>query len=176
MTPLDLLKKGAEHGYEELWKSLEGVGEEQAWAVLPNQGADYLHSGGSIYSVAIHTATVKWAYGSICFRDTEIRWRDVANQIGGFEPSWTAALDYLQRGHRYWMESWADIEDIEAMRPTNWAVGECPAWKIIQTMNQHDSYHAGQVWLLRYGCPPTDVPPSSEADDLRTWCRDSKYW
>ena len=74
------------------------------------------------------------------------------------------------------MASWADIEDLETMRPTNWKVGECPAWKIIQTMNQHDAYHAGQIAVLRYGCPPSNVPPVSEADDVRKYCRDSAHW
>lgn len=176
MTSLELLKKGAELAYGELWTSLSEVTEEQAWAVLPNQGADYLHSGGSIYSVAMHVASLKWMKGSVSFRNGEIRWRDAAAEIEAFEPSWTATLDYLERGHRYWMESWADLEDLEAMRPSEWKEGDYPAWKIIQIVTQHDAYHAGQIGVLRYGCPPSDVRPASEAEEIRTYCRDLPGW
>ncbi|RYG22023.1 DinB family protein [bacterium] len=176
MTVFEMLKEGAEKGYQELMTSLEGVTEEQAWAVLPNQGPDYLHSGGSIYSVTMHVASLKWVYGSICFRNTEIRWRDAADQIEAFEPSWTAALDYLERGHQYWMESWAGLADFEEMRPTNWKSGDWPAWKIIQFCSQHDAYHAGQIAVFRYGCAPSDVRPASEAEEIRKYCRDSIHW
>ncbi len=176
MSPLDLLKLDAAYGYGELMKALEGVSEAQAWAQLPNLGPDYLHSGGSIYSMALHVAGGKWMHGSVAFRGGEIRWRECAAQMDAFEPSWSAALDYLARAHEYWMASWAEIEDVEAMHPTNWQVGDCPALKIIQTVNQHDSYHAGQIAVLRYACPEADVPPPAEADDIRKYCRDSKWW
>lgn len=176
MTAFELLKSDAEYGFHALMEALEGVTQGQAWAVLPNLGPDYLHSDGSIHGIALHVATVRWAYGSICFRDAEIRWRDTADQIEAFEPSWPAALDYLERGHRYWMESWSQLTDLEEIRPTNWASGDCSAWKIIQTMNQHDSYHAGQIAMLRYGCPESEIKPPSVAEDIRKYCRDSKWW
>jgi len=176
MTAIELLKRDAEYAFGELTKSLEGVTEGQAWSVLPNHGPDYLHTDGSIYGIALHIAGLKWAYGSICFRNTELRWRDIADQMEAFEPSWEAALDYLRRGHEYWMAGWANITDLEAMHPTNWQRGDCPAWEILQITSQHDSYHAGQIVVLRYGVGETDVKPASAAEDIRTYCQESPHW
>ena len=176
MTTLDLLKSDAEYGFNEVMKSLDGVTEAQSWSVLPNTGPDYLHTDASIHGIVHHMASVKWMYGSICFRDTELRWREYADQVAAFEPSWPAALDYLQRGHEYWMKSWANLENLEEMRPTNWKSGDCEAWKIIRIMSQHDSYHAGQIAVLRYGVGETDIKPSSAAEDVRTYCRESAHW
>lgn len=175
MTPYDLLKQDAEAAYNEVTTALEGVTEAQAWSVLANNGPDYLHTSGSIYSIVLHLAGVKWMYANICFRQGALRWRDIADQIEAFEPSYSAAVDYLQRGHQEWMESWANIEDLEAIHPSHWK-GEWPAWKILQRMAQHDAYHAGQIVIFRYANPETDVKPISEAEDLRRYCRDLPHW
>jgi len=172
---LELLKKGAESGFSELLSSLEGVTEGQAWAVLPPHGSDYLHTDGSIQGIVLHVASVKWGYGSICFRGTSLRWRDIAVQMDAFEPSWAGAVDYLRRGHEYWMESWASLRDLEALVPTNYKK-EWEAWRIIQMMSQHDSYHAGQIAVLRYGVGKSDVPPASYAADIRGSCTESVHW
>src|SRR5947209_441805 len=103
MTAAELLRQQAEMAYADLVESLEGVTERQSWAVLPQGGSDYLHSDGSIHGVTLHIASCKRMYGSIAFRDSEIRWLDCANQVERFEPSWPAALEYLHESQRYWL-------------------------------------------------------------------------
>jgi uncharacterized damage-inducible protein DinB len=177
MTAIDQLKLDAAYGFAEFVKACEGVSEPLAWGILPAAGDEYLHTDGSIHSIVLHCASVKWMYGSICFRNTEIRWRDIAEQMDGFEPSWDAALDYCAKAHVYWMESWADLTDdrLEEMRPTNYT-SDWPARRLIQMMNHHDSYHAGQITVLRYGVRSTDQRPPSVAEDVRKYCSESKHW
>lgn len=177
MSPIQLLKENAEFAFKEVMIALDGVTEGQAWAVLPERGTDYLHTDGSIHGIVYHMAGVKWMYGSICFRDTEIRWRDIAEQIERIEPSWQGAVDYLVAAHQYWMASWADFPEdrLEEMRPTNFKQ-DWPAWKMIRLMNQHDSYHAGQIAVFRYASPESQIHPPSCAEDVRKSCQDSKAW
>lgn len=175
MTVLELLKRDAAYAWKELMTSLEGVTEAQSWSVLPNLGPDYLHTDASIHGIVHHIAGSKWMYGSICFRNTEMRWHQLADQIEAFEPSWEGAMDFLKRGQEYWLASWENLEDLDEIRPTNWKTDR-PAWEIIEIVNQHDSYHAGQISLLRYGAPETSVPPPSAAEDVRTYCRESPHW
>jgi uncharacterized damage-inducible protein DinB len=177
MTAVELLKEGAEFGHGEFKMALEGLSENHAWARLPPAEDDYLHTDGSIYGIAMHVASVKYAYGSICFRNTEIRWRDIADQIEKFEFSWPATLEYLELAHQYWMESWADLtpDRLNEMRPTNFKT-DWPAWKLIRLMNQHDSYHAGQIAVIRYAVKPSSEHPESQAEDIRKYCADSKHW
>ncbi len=177
MNALELLRSNADHAAQEFRASLEGVTQSQAWAVLPNLGPDYLHSDGSIHGIALHVAGCKRAYASICFRNTEIRWRDIADEIERFEPDWQAGVEYVEKAHAYWLESWSDLrdEELEKLRPTNWAK-PWPAWQLLQLMSHHDSYHAGQIAVLRYGCADSDQPPPSVAEDVRKYCRESVHW
>lgn len=175
MTLLELLKQDAENAWNELQDSLKDVSETHAWAVLPNAGSDYLHSDGSIQGIALHVACGKWINGSICFRDTEIRWRDLRDQVAAFEPSWEAALEYLRRAYEYWMASWAELKDVEEIRPTGWRK-DVPAWRIIQIITRHDSYHAGQIAVLRYANGESTEKPPSVAEDIQTHCRELAAW
>jgi len=176
MTAFELLRRDAEYAWKELQGALEGVTEAQAWATLPHLGPDYLHTDASIFGITLHIAGGKWINGSVCFRDTEIRWHEIADQIEAFEPAWEPALDYLRRGHEYWMDSWSSLQDIEEIRPTNWKRGDLPAWQILQIINQHDSYHAGQITMLRYAIGESQDKPASVAEDIRTYCKDLKAW
>src|ERR1700749_131466 len=101
MTAKELLIRDCEYSFGEFMKALEGVTEAQAWAALPNLGPDYLHTDATIYAIVLPVAGTTWMNGSVCFRNTEIRWREIADQIEAFEPSWEAALDYLERAHLY---------------------------------------------------------------------------
>ena len=177
MTVVDLLKKDAEMVYKELLGALDGVTEGQSWTVLPPAADDYLHSDGSIHGTTLHIAVGKMSYGSIGFRNSEIRFRDLADRLEAFEPSWEAARTFLQEAHEYWTASWADLkdEDLEALHPRHTGE-EWPAWKLITTVIQHDAYHAGQIALIRYATVATDVKPPSQAEDIRTYCKDLPDW
>ena len=175
MQTIDILRVQSDLAFAELVTSLEGVTEPKAWAVLPQSGEDYLHSDGSIQGIVLHIASCKIMYGSTGFRGTEVRWRDCAERVASFEPSWTAALAYLNEAHKYWMDSWADLTDVESevlhFRGRLW-----PAWKIINTVNDHDSYHAGQIAVIRYAGTESSTPPPSSAEDIRQSCGDLPGW
>lgn len=177
MNSIELLGLHAEHAYEALLESLNDVPEEQAWAVAGLDGPDYLHSNGSILGIVQHIASCKVMYASAGFRNLEVRWRLCADRIEALGSDWHANLAYLEESQDYWMSSWHDLQeaDLPALRQTNWGV-EWPAWRIIATMTHHDSYHAGQIALLRASLKPSATPPESTANHIREYLRDSPSW
>ncbi|MBI1756643.1 MAG: DinB family protein [Fimbriimonas ginsengisoli] len=177
MQTVDLLKRQAAFAYDELLKALDGVTEPQAWAVLPAAGSEYLHTDGSIQGLVLHIATGKRLYASMAFRNREVRWRDTAEQLDRFEPSWPAALEYLTESQRYWLASWEGLTDgeLEKEMGTIWD-RLWPAWRIIHEMNHHDSYHAGQIVMLRYASGESSIPPPSYASDIRESAASYPSW
>ena len=177
MTKVDLLRQQSDLAHKELTDSLEGVSEAQSWAVLPNHGSDYLHSDASIHGIILHVATGKMIYASIAFRDSELRWSHMADRVEAFEPNWEAARRFLDEAHRYWLDSWSGLTDddlegeLKHFSGQNW-----PAWRIPRMVIHHDSYHAGQVAMLRYACAESENPPPSVAEDLRTHCKELPSW
>ncbi len=177
MTSVDLLKKLAESSFAEFKTAIDSVTEHQSWALLPNNGDDYLHSDATIHGITLHVAVGKFIYGSVGFRDAEIRWRDCAKRLRSFEPSWQAAVSYLEEAHAYWMASWEGLQDSDLEREVMHFRGRLePVWKIIQTVTHHDAYHAGQIAMLRYAMQPSDVKPPSQAEDIETNCRELPNW
>jgi uncharacterized damage-inducible protein DinB len=164
--------------FDELLQSLDGVTEAQSWAVLPNLGSDYLHTDASIHGLTLHIAAGKFIYGSVCFRNSEIRYRQLADEVEAFEPSWEAAMAYLKRSHEYWLSTWTDFTDEDLLKeyPHQNDGRLWPGWRFIHVLTTHDYYHAGQIAMLRYGCPETDVPPPSVAEDIRKYCPDTVSW
>lgn len=177
MSAIHYLKYSADFAFRELKVALEGVTEGQSWAILPNNGPDYLHSDACISSIVLHIATGKMIYGSVGFRNTELRFRDLADQLEAFEPSWPATLEYLDKAHEYWMASWGDLREdqLEELRPCQQGRDEPIRWHIAM-LTHHDSYHAGQIAMLRYGVGETDVKPPSYAEDIRKYCKELKCW
>lgn len=177
MKTVEYLKFAADIAFAEFKTSIEGVSEGLAWSVLPNTGDDYLHSDGSIHGLVLHVATGKKMYASVAFRNTELRWRDIANEVEAFEPSWDAAVAYLEEAQQYWLASWAGLTD-EAldMDAATHSGKVCPAWKSIDIVTHHDSYHAGQITVLRYALKETTKPPPSVTEDLRNCCPELATW
>lgn len=177
MTAVDVLKQESVLAYEDLVEALEGVTQAQSWAVLPHLGSDYLHSDGSIHGITLHIASCKFMYGSVAFKSTETRWRDCADEMETFEPSWPSALEYLKQSQEYWMNSWKNLTDQDLENEVPHFRGKLwPAWKIIRMIIYHDAYHTGQIAMLRYGCPESDVPPPSQAEDIRNCCAELPSW
>ena len=177
MTLVQSLRSDAEYAFGELMQAVDGLTQEQAWGKLPASSDEYLHTDGSVQGILLHTASSKRMYGSICFRDTELRWQDCAKEFEAFEPSWEKSLEFVHFAHKYWMESWAHLTDdrLEEIRPTNWKTDRS-AREIIRIMNHHDAYHAGQIAMVRFAAMPSTTPPESQAEDIRQYCRDSKHW
>lgn len=177
MAAIELLYLQSQEAWVELLGSLTGVTQAQAWGVLPDVGADYLHTDGSIQGVALHVATSKRMYGSIAFRNGELRWRECAEHLDAFEPNWEKAHAYLVDSHEYWLSTWAKLADDDLMRKVPHFSGTVwPVWRILQTVIHHDAYHAGQIAMLRYAVAATDKPPPSSAEDIRTHCRNLPNW
>lgn len=177
MRIVDVLRADADYAFAEVMKSIEGVTEAQAWAVLPNLGPDYLHTDGTIHAIVHHLAGMKKVHGSVCFRNAEYRWRDLYEDTVKIEPSWERAVEFLQEAQRYWLDCWADLDDdrLNEIRPTNWKQDRT-ALEILRICTQHDSYHAGQIAVLRYGVGESSTPPPSVAEDILKYCRELPYW
>lgn len=177
MRKVALLIEQSSLTYRELREAARGADEPTAWARLPAAGDEYLHTDGSIQGIVLHAATSKVMYASQAFRDLEIRWRDLADRLAGFEPNWAAALDYLDEAQDYWLGAWGHLTDDDLDREVLHFSGRLwPAWKIIATVVAHDSYHAGQVAMLRYAVSPTTSPPELVAEDIRTHCSSLPGW
>jgi uncharacterized damage-inducible protein DinB len=173
----EMLRELSRLAHGEMVEAILDVEEPQSWAVLPQAGPDYLHSDGSIHGITLHVATAKIMYGSIGFRDTEVRWRDLADRVERFEPSWQAARELLDEAQRYWLSCIEPITDADLHRVVPHFSGKLlPAWRIMQIMIHHDSYHAGQIAMLRSAVTGSDVRPSSVAGDLKTHCSALPSW
>lgn len=177
MTTVEHLRLNAEFAFSEFMTALDGVTQGQAWSVLPQGGPDFIHSDGSIHGVVLHVATCKFAYGSIGFRNSEIRWRDMAEKVETFEPDWASALDYLREAQAYWMDCWSGLTDSDLQTEIPHFSGKMwSTWRILQMVTHHDSYHGGQIALLRYAVGESTTPPPSVAEDIRKYCVDLPSW
>ena len=177
MTIVEVLRADAEYSFNELKKSLAGVTQAQSWAVLPQVSSEYLHSDASIHGLVHHIAGCKRVHASVAFRNSEYRWRDLYADAQRIEPDWNRALEFLDESQWYWMAAWSNLTDgdLEEIRPTNWS-SDRSALEIIRTMNYHDTYHAGQIAVVRYGTAGSDQVPPSVAGDILKYCRDMKHW
>ncbi|HZH98809.1 MAG TPA: DinB family protein [Fimbriimonadaceae bacterium] len=175
MQTRELLIEHAAYSFRELLESIEGLSEQQSWARVELLPDEYLHSEGSILSTVVHVAAAKQLYGSCAYRDKEVRWRDMVAQMESFWPSWEDAKKFLQESHDYWLGTWATESDftrpVKTFRDADW-----PSWKVIYTICHHDSYHAGQIQLMRSMLQPTDTPPPAEGDLWRKYCGELPSW
>lgn len=177
MTAIELLREGADYAYGEFCEAIAGIDEPHAWATpVGLDENEYLHTDGSIYAIVLHVATVKRMYGNLAFEGATLRWREIADELDAIEPSWAAAKQYLDRAHASWMASWAGLADAELEREVQTNSTPKTAWQVIRLMNHHDSYHAGQLAYARFLSATSTQAPAAVAEDIRTYCRDSKYW
>jgi hypothetical protein len=147
--------------WETMLGSIDGLTEGTAWASVELQPDEYLHTEGSILSQLAHVANGKIIYGSVGFRDTEVRWRELSPKIDSIWPNLDAVVSWLYEAHAYWMNSWAKVDDLEAARP-RFDGSSLPGWKIVATIIHHDHYHAGQIQLQRAILAPSSAPPPPE--------------
>lgn len=177
MNAVEVLRHESQMAYDDFLELLAGVTEKQAWAVLPNNGPDYLHTDATIHGVTLHVASGKIMYGSIAFRNTEIRWRQLADEIAEFEPDWEKAVAFFRKAHGYWLSTWSDFTDADLDREVLHFSGSIwPAWKVIRMINYHEAYHGGQIAMLRYGVAESETKPPSMAEDIREYCAELPSW
>lgn len=175
MNGIELIKLQSEYSYKELLDSFEGVSEQQAWAKVECQPGEYMHTEGSILSQVAHIAGCKFLYASAAYRDLEIRWRDVVERLEKIWPDWEALKAYSQEAHDYWLASWTNETDLNRL-VKNFRLKDVPSWRILTIPSYHDSYHAGQIQVLRSTLPPSATPPPNEADEWRRACGDLPSW
>ncbi|HEY3779964.1 MAG TPA: DinB family protein [Fimbriimonadaceae bacterium] len=175
MADRDTLIKLADMAWATMRESIEGLTQELAWASLELQPGEYLHSEGSILSQIAHVANGKIIYGSVGFRDTEVRWRELSPKIDSIWPNLDELVKWLYEAHDYWMSSWAEVEDFDAERP-RFDGTLYPGWKLIATVIQHDAYHAGQIHMQRAILAPSSTPPPLEGDLWEKYCKDFPCW
>ncbi|MEZ0326455.1 MAG: DinB family protein [Fimbriimonas sp.] len=175
MRDIDLLKLESQAAFQDLLDSIDGVSEQQAWGKVEFLPGEYMHSEGSILSTVMHIAAPKFLYGSAGYRNLEIRWRDTVDRLERFWPSWEGAKEYLHEAHEYWQSTWANERDLERM-VTTFSGKQWPNWRVIWTVTQHDSYHAGQIHLLKAIVPPSTNPPPDESDLWRKYCEPLPSW
>ncbi len=175
MTSRDALIHLSDMAWKSLLESLDGLTPELAWASVELQPEEYLHSEGSILSQIAHVANGKIIYASVGFRDTEVRWRELSPKIDALWPDLDAVVGWLHEAHAYWMQSWSAVEDFEAERP-RFDGAMWPGWKLIGTVMQHDTYHAGQIQLQRAILAPTSTPPPPEGALWEKYCHEFSCW
>jgi hypothetical protein len=176
-TSVAILRSESEEAFASLVEALDGVTEGETWALAARHGAGVLHSDGSILGIVQHVAVCKVMYASAAFRGTEVRWRECVTRLRESGSSWDANLTYLREAQEYWLESWSGLadEDLATPRMTNW--GERWACRrIITTVAHHDSYHAGQISLLRAIVEPVAAAPPPFANSFAEHLIDSPSW
>ncbi len=175
MTNRQLLIELSNLAWATMLESIDGLTQELAWASVEFQPGEYLHTEGSILSQIAHVANGKFIYGSVGFRDTEIRWRELSPKIDSLWPSLDAVVAWLHEGQHYWMNSWTDVDDLEAERP-HFRGTSMPGWKLIATMIHSDHYHAGQIQMQRAILAPSPVPPPPEGELWEKYCKEFACW
>lgn len=177
MTTVEHLLRHADFAFKELLTAIEGVTQAQAWAVLPNNGPDYLHTDATIHGLVLHMASGKFMYASAAFLDGKYRWSRLADEIESFEPSWEAAVDYLKRSQEVWINSWKDLSDEELTKEVaNFRGKMVPVHELITIQNHHDGWHGGQIVMLRYAIGESEEKPPSYAEDIRKYCAELPLW
>ena len=156
-------------------ESIDGLTEGLAWALVDLQPNEYLHTEGSILSQIAHVANGKIIYGSVGFRETEVRWRELSPKIDSLWPNLDAIVAWLYEAHDYWTNSWANVDDLDSERP-RFDGSLVPAWKLIATVINHDSYHAGQIQLQRAILAPSSTPPPPEGALWQKYCETFPSW
>lgn len=175
MTDHQTLIRLADLAWNTLLESIEGLTQEQSWAQIQLQPEEYLHTEGSILSQIAHVANGKIIYASVGFRDTEVRWRELSPKIDSLWPSLEAVVGWLHEAHAYWLASWADVEDLEEVRP-RFDGSMVPGWKLIATGIHHDHYHAGQIQMQRAMVAPSSTPPPPEGQLWEKYCAGFPCW
>lgn len=167
----------AEMAFDALLESLKDLTDAEAWAVAQIQEGQYLHTDGTVLSIIQHLACCRVMYASVAFRNIEYRWQDCVLRLKALDNSVAPNIAYLRECQEYWLASWVDVTDAEedVERGTIWGK-PWPTWKIIAAMTQHDTYHAGQITMLRSILPPTNIEPQSYIDNDIKYLIDSPYW
>ena len=136
-----IVNRSFDGSYHSLLVNLASVTENE-WDVLP-EGARR-----SIRNIVLHVGKFKYIYANHGFRDASMDYDDppAAPPLERLEAPTTAAA-WLREAHEYLVEAIAELpDDIELEQPRKVHWGEMvPTLFLIDTMLEHDLYHAGEI-------------------------------
>ncbi len=120
--------------------------QDNDWRWLPPNGAR------SIYDIVQHVGECKYIYDSHAFGDGTMRW-DRPGTIPSIDSDAKAPdiIAWLRQGQRLLLDHVAALagdEDLLKHRKANWGEEYETRW-LINTMIQHDLYHAGEINHIR---------------------------
>jgi hypothetical protein len=93
----------------------------------------------------VHLATCKIMYREWAFGPARLTFPEIL-----IPHTSSSAIEQLEHGQRQLLDDLAHLTDaqLDDLRPTNW--GELwPAWRVLWTMADHDSFHGGVIGYLR---------------------------
>ena len=134
-----------EHGEHALLNNLRSVQDNDWHWLLPN-------GGRSIFDIVQHVGECKYVYDSHSFGDGSMRW-DRPGTIPSIDSAAKAPdiIVWLREGQRALIENvqaLGDDEELLKLRKANWGEEYETRW-LINTMIQHDLYHAGEINHIR---------------------------
>jgi hypothetical protein len=120
--------------------------EESDWLWIPEGGVR------SIFEVVQHVGECKYAYDSHAFGDGSMNWENEGS-IPSIEASTPRdeVLDWLRQGQERLRSHVAALKDdleLLTLRPDIWGTQHETRW-LMNTMVQHDLYHAGELNHIR---------------------------
>ena len=120
--------------------------KDEDWVWVPPGG------GRTIFDIICHVGESIYVYDNWAFGDCSMRWdRPGTVPTADPEASRAATIDWLREGHRRFRESVAGLADdgeLTVKRRANWGQDYETRW-LINTMVQHDLYHAGEINHIR---------------------------
>jgi hypothetical protein len=120
---------------------------------LKDEDWDWIPPGGrrTIRRLLLGLGSCKYVCENQAFGDATMGW-DVRGSIPGVDyTSREAIIDWVSEGHRRLRDSVAALDDdarLLELRPSYWGEPRAIRWQI-NTMIQHDLYHAGEINHIR---------------------------
>jgi hypothetical protein len=139
-----------DHPSHSLMKNLQSVHDDEWEWLAPD-------SARSILAVVQHVGANKYIYESQAFGDRSLTWE---------RPFWPESsappymIDWLRGGHeklRASVAALADDDQLTKNRMAPWGTEANTRW-IVNTMVQHDLYHAGEINRIRCVRQKNDQP------------------
>ena len=136
-----ILNRSFNDSEHSLLKNLANVTDKE-WDVLPHGGRR------SIRRMTLHVGWAKYIYANHSCRDSSMAYVDpAANPPKDRLATPATATDWLREAHAYLIETIDELPDdaeLEQPRKAHW--GEMvPTLLLIDTMHEHDVYHAGEI-------------------------------
>ncbi len=136
-----ILNRSFDDSEHSLLKNLANVTDKE-WDVLPHGGRR------SIRRMTLHVGLFKYIYANHGFRDASMAYVDPpANPPKERLATPATATEWLREAHAYLIRAIDELPDdaeLEQPRKAHWGEMVPTLW-LIDTMHEHDVYHAGEI-------------------------------